>query len=263
MVTANLTSTAIVPARVTANLTVTEVVTATLTVLAKLAANLTGSEKITASLAVPEKVTADLTVTATVIEILTVTERVVANLTVTAIETELLHSNSKSFGEIVTHVILECLKGTKNEWLLDLMKIFAKGDVFEFRKITTVHEKDITAQPALVSRAELVKEKITLLALVNMVFERPSAERTLQFEDIASRTGVEVSKVEWVIMRALSLGLIKGTMDEIDQNVTVSWVMPRVLDSNQLKALGSRFSEWAVKVSKTRDYMGEQNPTFS
>lgn len=171
-----------------------------------------------------------------------------------------------NFGDIATHAILECLKETEMRWLFDLMTVFANGDVVKFREITKpggVNETAIAQQGILIQRAELVKEKMTLLALVNMVFERPSAERTLSFGDVAARTGVEPDKVEWVIMRALSLGLIKGSMDQIDETVTVSWVMPRVLDKMQLTALAGRFADWAVKVSKTKDYMGEQNPVFT
>merc|ERR1712008_524686 len=69
-------------------------------------------------------------------------------------------------------------------------------------------------------------------------------------------------QVELFIMRALSLGLIKGSMDQVDGTVDVTWAMPRVLDKVQMGALAGRFGEWAVKVSKTSDYMGERVPTF-
>lgn len=161
-----------------------------------------------------------------------------------------------NFGEVVQHPIHSCLNDTENQWLLDLMNVFSLGNVTEFRRITTEFDVQIRAQPALVSRAELVQEKITLLALVNMIFERPSAERTLEFHDISSRISVSEDQVEWVIMRALSLGLIRGSMDQVSGTVNVTWVMPRVLNSAQLKDLADRFGEWAVKVSKTKDYMG-------
>ena len=103
---------------------------------------------------------------------------------------------------------------------------------------------------------------VTLLALVNMVFERPSLERTLSFEDIAERIAVPLEQVEWVIMRALSLGLIKGTMDQVEQTVDVTWVMPRNLDEKQMSELATRFGEWAVKVSKTQDYMLEHTASL-
>lgn len=167
-----------------------------------------------------------------------------------------------NFGEVVEHPILSCLTDTENKWLLELMHVFATGNVVEFQRITAQYDPQIRAQPALLSRVELVKEKITLLALVNMVFERPSSERTLDFTDISSRIGVPFEQVEWVIMKAFSLGLIKGTMDEVDETVSVTSVMPRVLNTQQLKDLSERFGEWAVKVSKIKDYMGDQIPTL-
>merc|ERR1719222_1791175 len=101
------------------------------------------------------------------------------------------------------------------------MHVFGDGNVTEFRSVTTKYDAQIRSQPALV----------------------PSAERTLYFTDIAERISVPLEQVEWVIMRALSLGLIKGGMDQIDGTVSVTWVVPRVLNQAQLKALANRFGE--------------------
>jgi len=140
------------------------------------------------------------------------------------------------------------------------MKASADGDVNLLESISEQYKDKIAQQPALANRADVVREKITLLALVNMIFERPSSERTLSFSDIASRTNMPLDKVEWIVMRALSLGLIKGSMDQVDQTVDVTWVMARVLDEDHMKQLANRFGEWAVKVSQTRDYMSEHVP---
>jgi len=160
-----------------------------------------------------------------------------------------------NFGEVVTAPALKCLEGTDLYFLVELLAAGARGDVLGFQRVADAHAAGIQLQPSLVSRAEAVKEKITLLALVNMIFERPSLERTLSFEDIADRVVVPMDQVEWVIMRALSLKLIKGTMDQVEQTVDVTWVMPRVLDNKQMSELATRFGEWAVKVSKAKDYM--------
>jgi len=163
------------------------------------------------------------------------------------------------FGTVVNDTpILNSLNGTENEWLLGWMKCMATGDVNEFHKISTTYASEIQKHPVLVSNANIVKEKITLLALIDMIFKRPSTERTLVFSEIALHIGVEVLQVEWVIMKALSLGLMKGHMDQVQGTVDVTWVMPRVLNDDQLKDLASRFGEWAIKVSKERDYMAEQ-----
>ncbi|KAL9181490.1 hypothetical protein ACHAXT_010295 [Thalassiosira profunda] len=167
-----------------------------------------------------------------------------------------------NFGEVVTAPALTCLEGTDLSFLVELLSAGARGDVLGFQRVADAHAAAIAKQPTLVSRADAVKEKITLLALVNMVFERPSLERTLSFEDIADRIAVPLEQVEWVIMRALSLGLIKGTMDQVEQTVDVTWVMPRNLDEKQMSELATRFGEWAVKVSKTQDYMLEHTASL-
>lgn len=164
-----------------------------------------------------------------------------------------------NFGEVVNDTpILSYLNNSENAWLMGLMKSMAAGNVSDFQNISESNSSEIQKHEVLVSRAGVVQEKITLLALVSMVFERPSAERTLNFTDIAREVCVNVDKVEWVIMRALSLGLIKGSMDQVDGTVTVTWVMPRVLDSTQLKGLAVRFGEWAGEVAKEKSLMMQE-----
>lgn len=168
-----------------------------------------------------------------------------------------------NLGQVVSTPVLAILDGTPEHWLVEMLKACAKGDVLEFQKLTQQYADPIAKQPALVHRANAVQEKLTLLALVNLIFEKHSSERTLGFQEIAERLHVPVEQVEWVVMRAFSLHLMEGSMDQVDQTVAVTWVLPRVLDTAQLQALASRFGEWAVKVSKTKDYMQEQTPTFA
>lgn len=163
-----------------------------------------------------------------------------------------------NFGEITASPLLHALKSTESEYLATLLECGARGDVVGFRSSVRRHSDAVASHPSLASRIEsVVMEKITLSALVNMVFERPALERTLRFEDVAERTEVPEDRVEWVVMRALSLHLIEGSMDEVERTVDVTWVVPRVLDGGQRMELAARFGEWAGKVGKTRDYMLE------
>lgn len=54
-------------------------------------------------------------------------------------------------------------------------------------------------------------------------------------------------QVEWVLMRAMSLGLIKGIIDETEEFVQVSWVRPRVLDCQQLELLRGQLESWTER----------------
>lgn len=52
-----------------------------------------------------------------------------------------------------------------------------------------------------------------------------------------SGSPVAVPQVELLVMKALSVGLIKGNIDEVDQKVQMTWVQPRVLDLQQVSRL--------------------------
>jgi 26S proteasome regulatory subunit N9 len=154
--------------------------------------------------------------------------------------------------------LLEALDGTSDSYLVMLMQSAANGDVSAIQTLQT-HKNEVEK---LGCKEQIVREKIMLLALVNMVFQRGSGERILLFDDIARRLEVDSEQVEWVVMKAFSLGLIKGSMDQVDGIVHVTWVMPRVLDDSMMMTLAERFGEWANKVEETRDYMGEHIPAF-
>ena len=101
---------------------------------------------------------------------------------------------------------------------------------------------------------------MVLLALMNIAFERQSHDREISFSDIASRTRIPESQVEWVLMKALSLKLIRATIDEVAQTVSITWVQPRVLDKAQLSLLSSQLDSWTARVRSTLVAVEEQTP---
>merc|ERR1712180_581438 len=89
----------------------------------------------------------------------------------------------------------------------------------------------------LAANRETLANKICLLALMEMTFQRSSTDRLLSFESIATQTRIPVDKVELLVMMALAKGLVKGSIDQVDQTVNLTWVQPRVLDRQQVKTL--------------------------
>ena len=49
-------------------------------------------------------------------------------------------------------------------------------------------------------------------------------------------------------MKALSLGLVRGSIDQVDQSVTMTWVQPRVLDRDQISTMQKRLAQWCQDV---------------
>ena len=59
---------------------------------------------------------------------------------------------------------------------------------------------------------------------------------------------VDEDAVEMLVMKAMSLELVRGAIDEVDQKVAIEWIMPRYLSSEHLKILVERIGEWEQKV---------------
>lgn len=93
------------------------------------------------------------------------------------------------------------------------------------------------------------------MSLVDLAFRRTSEDRNISFEIIFQTTQVlEVicssslaffspSQVEMLIMRAISLGLLRGTIDEVDHIFSVTWVQPRILNIAQITEMGERIEK--------------------
>merc|ERR1712154_405201 len=82
-----------------------------------------------------------------------------------------------------------------------------------------------------------LEQKIRLMALIELVFQTPAHERLISFELISSQCQLQIDEVELVLIRAFSLKLLKGAIDEVDQTVNVTFCVPRSLQNPQIKDL--------------------------
>ena len=51
-------------------------------------------------------------------------------------------------------------------------------------------------------------------------------------------------------MHALSSGLIRGSIDQVDEKLLMHWVKPRVLDLRQVVTLKKRLDQWTNDVKQ-------------
>jgi len=165
-----------------------------------------------------------------------------------------------NLGQVVSNPILQVLAQTPQAWLVDLLLACARGNVNDFKKLCQeTYPAEIASQPALVNMGHQMQEKITLLGLIELVFAKPASERTLTFSEIAQGLEIPTNQVEWVIMRAFSVKLMEGSMDEVDGTVHVTWILPRALGTQQMTDLAGKFGEWAAKVSSIKEIMQESD----
>ena len=56
-------------------------------------------------------------------------------------------------------------------------------------------------------------------------------------------------------MKALSLGLLRGTIDQVAEVARISWVQPKVLDRNQVSGMRERLREWDQGVNRLGNWI--------
>ena len=107
------------------------------------------------------------------------------------------------------------------------------------------HAGDIEKFPELVDKFNHVRQKITIMCLLDLIFQfvhlstvfpstlmtlsLPADERRIPLKVIGEQTNLDNDGVEFLLMRALSLHLIEGTIDQVDEFVQVSCNAKRIV----------------------------------
>ncbi|OMO93482.1 hypothetical protein COLO4_16915 [Corchorus olitorius] len=158
------------------------------------------------------------------------------------------HKFRQEFAEFYKSALLY-LAYTSVESLSESFKLaFNSGDLVRYQELCRVHNAALRAQPALVENEKKLLEKINILCLMEIIFSRPSEDRTIPLKVIAERTKLSIEDVEHLLMKSLSVHLIEGIIDQVEGTVHVSWVQPRVLGIPQIKSLRDRLDSWVGKV---------------
>ena len=171
------------------------------------------------------------------------------------------------FGDLLTHPVMkevEPVLTKQNDWRLALAKAMNAGSLAAFTKLS-VHFKN---EPAFLNKQDFLLDKVRLIAIMESAFERTfstasnsvvddpedaemtssEASRRIPLQQLASKIHVSVDQVEPIVMRALARDLIRGSIDQVDEVVVITWVRPRYLDVKQLKVLRHRLSAWEARV---------------
>ncbi|KAF8486999.1 hypothetical protein DFH94DRAFT_621657 [Russula ochroleuca] len=149
-----------------------------------------------------------------------------------------------NFGELLMHPILDSLDGTPHEWIKKLLFTFNEGNIGKFEAQSPLFGQE----PILLGNYPFLRQKICLMALIESVFARGAYDRTMSFQTISEETRLPLDEVEHLIMKALSLKLIRGSIDQVDQKAVITWVQPRVLSRIQIGKLADRLEAWKKKL---------------
>lgn len=163
----------------------------------------------------------------------------------------LLGEDVFAFGELLEHPIVRSVADSPSGWLVELLRAFNDGDAAAYDALCVKYGAQMNAQPALVAAERSLREKITIMTLLALALRLPPDERTVPLAVIAERTKLDADGVEYLLMKALSLGLIRGTIDQVRAVVEITYVQPRVLTMAEMSSLNERLGGWLDKVDGT------------
>lgn len=167
----------------------------------------------------------------------------------------LLGKDIYNIAELLEKDILKSLVGTDFEWLYDILKSLNTANIDEFEECLKKYEAQISSSEELVKNQNQLEQKIKILAFLDLIFHREKGDRNLDFSLIAEITRLRVEDVELLVMKSMSLGLVQGTIDQVDQIVRVSWIKPRMLPKDKLKVMSEKLGKWDAQIKQTLELL--------
>lgn len=174
-------------------------------------------------------------------------QRIAYDLSIAALVSDTIYN----FGELLLHPILDSLVKTPHAWLRDLLFAFNRGDLHAYQ----ILQSNLKANPLLEKHQQFLHQKICLSALTQLVFSRPPQDRSMTFATISQETKVQHDNIEHLIMKALSLGLLRGSIDQVAEVANITWVQPKVLDRAGIEGMRLRLKEWDGGVERLGNWI--------
>ena len=66
---------------------------------------------------------------------------------------------------------------------------------------------------------------------------------------------MQPQEIEILIMKALSLGLLRGSIDQVAEIARINWVQPKVLDMKQIDNMRVRLKDWDSGVNQLGNWI--------
>ncbi|AFZ81148.1 26S proteasome subunit, putative [Theileria equi strain WA] len=171
------------------------------------------------------------------------------NIAITLTISAIIAPDCFGFGELIHQPIIETQLKGDHQWLHELLHIFNEGHLQLFDDALERHKGKIV-HTELNGHESQLKYKLTLIALLNLAFRKPNKQRCVTFQEIVEHCNIQLNEVEPFILKALACKLIKGSIDHIQEVLRVTWVQPRILDSNKLEFVRQRLKGWITSTNE-------------
>lgn len=159
----------------------------------------------------------------------------------------LLGDKIYNFGELILHDILNSISEPEGQyfWLYNLIHQLNAGNLPKFNEWLAIASQK---SPVLAHHQAFLHQKIVIMSLLELISLKLTTNKRINFKEISSVTGTPEDEVEHLIIKCFSLNLIKGFINQLDQELVVTWLQPRILNLDQVKTLYDHLVDWDNKV---------------
>lgn len=154
-----------------------------------------------------------------------------------------------NFSELIEKEYFKVLINSQYEWVYNLIKSLCTAKVDQFVNMMANYKTYFDNEPQLRDKKDFLDLKVRITALLDLIFQKNKNERVLSFKEISFGCCCELDKVEFIALKALSLGLIKGHIDEVEKELIVTWIQPKYLEKEKLVLLSERLDSWIKKTN--------------
>lgn len=155
-----------------------------------------------------------------------------------------------NFAELIEKDFFKLMKGSKYEWLYNLILSFNSSNVDQFLNMLENYKNEINSNKILNEKINFLKIKIRIAALLDLIFSKNKNERIITYDEVIKICKTDKNEIEYIVMKALSLKLIKGYINQVEEKITINWIQPKYLDKEKIKVLYGRFENWIAKANK-------------
>lgn len=154
-----------------------------------------------------------------------------------------------NFSELIEKEYFKILINSQYEWVYNLIKSLSTGKVDQFVNMLNNYKSHFESVQELTNKKDFLDLKVRITALLDLVFQKNRNERVLSFKEISVGCFCDLKQVEVISMKALSLGLIKGHVDEVEGVLVVTWIQPKFLEREKISILSDRLDIWIKKTN--------------
>ena len=156
--------------------------------------------------------------------------------------------------EFVEKDFFKVMSNSKYDWIYKLILSFNSSKVDQFEEMLNIYSYNINSEDILRNNYTLIKIKIRIAALMDLIFQKNKNERVLSFKEISQVCFCSLDDIEILLIKAMSLGLVRGHIDEVENKFIVNWIQPKYLDNEKITILHDRVGQWIQKSEKVLVY---------